>query len=185
MKKKYVFSADEMCALKSLVGRGLESYRLNETDDTSFEIFVLRLSDTDFEIATNDATELNDVFGDVVTVAVSERPKRDSWSRVGKSEPDNGIPEGGFKDYPVHKLITGVSTIIETVRSNEEECEFVRGIVLDLDGLSLVFDKGAYAWESIWRVCHDPISASSLPSAEFDSIEEPGMSSITRIERIG
>ncbi|MGN0845037.1 MAG: hypothetical protein ACI4QT_07445 [Kiritimatiellia bacterium] len=184
MEKMHILSEDEISLLKSIVGRRLESYRLNDTDDTSFEIFVLRFSETDIEFAVNEPDEPDEVFGDISSVKIIARPERDSWSRVGSVEPENGIPEGCFMDYAVGMTITGVSVIVESLRIADNACEYVRGFVLNLLGCTLVFDKGPYCWEAIWRVGHQPLSASPLPSAKFDPTEDAGMISATRIERI-
>ena len=184
MKHDYKFSPQEQSVLKALVGKRLDSYRLNSTDNSSFEIFVLRFPETDIEVATKEIVGIDEWFDETNTVEVSNRPNRDSWSRLGKSEPDNGIPAGGFLDYAVGKVVTGISVISETFKHAEDSIEFVRGLVIHFGKESIVFDKGALNWEYIWSVrtsAEDPIAVSS---AEFDPIEESELSSMTTITRL-
>ena len=184
MKHDYKFSPQEQSVLKALVGKRLDSYRLNSTDNSSFEIFVLRFPETDIEVATKEIVGIDEWFDETNTVEVSNRPNRDSWSRLGKSEPDNGIPAGGFLDYAVGKVVTGISVISETFKHAEDSIEFVRGLVIHFGKESIVFDKGALNWEYIWSVrmsAEDPIA---VPPAEFDPIEEPELSSKTTVARL-
>jgi len=184
MKYDYRLGAKEIQTLKSLVGKRLESYRLNDTDGSSFEIFVMRFPDTDIEVATKEIVGLDERFDETNAVEIVGRPERDSWSRVGKSEPDNGIPEGQFLDYAVGKVITGISVATETFANGDASIDFVRGLVIDIGDESIVFDKGSLHWECIWKVRRCESSAVSFPKAEFDPVEEAGLSAETRIERI-
>lgn len=184
MKYDYKFSPQELSVIKDLVGRRLDSYRLNNTDNSSFEVFVLRFPETDVEVATKEIVGIDEWFDETNTVEIADCPNRDSWSRLGKSEPDNGIPAGGFLDYVVGKVITGISVISETFKHAEDSIEFVRGLVIHFGKESIVFDKGALNWEYIWSVrtsAEDPIAVSS---AEFDPIEESELSSMTTITRL-
>jgi len=72
--------ASELATLKSLVGKRLESYRLNDTDNRSFESFVLRFPETDIELGTKEIVGTGDWFEETNTVEVQERPARNSWS---------------------------------------------------------------------------------------------------------
>lgn len=184
MKYDYKFSQQERSVLKDLVGSRLDSYRLNNTDNSSFEIFVLRFPESDVEVATKEIVGIDEWFNETNTVEIADRPNRDSWSRLGKSEPDNGIPAGGFLDYPVGEMVTGVSVISETFTHAEDSVEFVRGLVIHFGKESIIFDKGALNWECIWSVrtsAEDPIAVSP---AEFDPIEESELNSRTTITRL-
>lgn len=184
MKHDYNLKSEERDALASLKGKRLLSYRLNETDNTSFEIFVLRLEDEDIEIATREVTETGDWFDETNVVEVRRRPSRDSWSRLGESNPPNGIPAGGFKDYLIDQTVTDVSVAVDTLSSGQETGEYVRGIVIELGTYALVFDKGESNWGEIWRVRECPLDAIDFATATFDPTEEPGLRATTRIERI-
>ena len=179
MTYDYKFSSQVCSTLKAIVGKRLDSYRLNSTDNSSFEIFVLRFEESDVELATKEGVGIGDWFDETNIVEVADRPKRDSWSRLGKTEPDNGIPAGGFLDYPVGKVITGVSVISETFKHAEDSIEFVRGLIIHLGNESIVFDKGSHNWEYIWSVQVTANSSIVVSPAEFDSVEEPGLSSAT------
>ena len=184
MKYDYKFGTSELSVLSSLIGKRLEAYRLNDTDNSSFEIFVLRFSDKDVEFVTKEIVGLNEWFDETNTVEVNERPERDSWSRVGKTEPDNGIPAGEFMDYRVGKIVAGISIISETFSNDEDSIEFMRGIIINLGNESILFDKGALNWENIWRVSKVTELPIKVPSAEFDPIEELGLRSVTTITPI-
>lgn len=184
MKYDYKFCPQERSVLKDLIGRRLDSYRLNNTDNSSFEIFVLRFPETDVEVATKEIVGIGEWFDETNTVEIADRPNRDSWSRLGRSEPDNGIPAGEFLDYAVGKVVTGVSVISEIFKHAEDSIEFVRGLVIHFGKESIVFDKGALSWECIWSVrtsAEDPIAVSP---AEFDPAEESELSSMTTITRM-
>jgi len=184
MVKAYTLSREEKVTLSAIVGKRLLSYRLNDIDSSSFEIFVLRFPDADLEIATVEIDDAADQFADTNTTNVILRPDRDSWSRVGETKPYNGIPSGQFKDYPVGAEATGVSVIVEKLSHGDADCEFTRGIIIEIGNESIVFDKGAYNWGNIWNVRRSPSSGISLPKAEFDPVEERDTSSVTCIERI-
>lgn len=184
MKYCYSLKAEEREALRSLRGKRLVSYRLNDTDNTSFEVFVLRLEDEDLEVATKEIAGTGDWFDETNVVEIVPRPNRDSWSRLGESTPPNGIPPGGFLDYPVARDIKGVSIAVDTFSSGEEAGVYVRGLVLDFGTHSLVFDKGAQNWGNIWHVCECPTTAVRFSTAAFDEREDPGLRSETKIERI-
>lgn len=184
MTYDYKFSSQVCSTLKAIVGKRLDSYRLNSTDNSSFEIFVLRFPETDIEVATKEIVGIDEWFDETNTVEIADRPNRDSWSRLGKSEPDNGIPAGGFLDYPVGKVITGVSVISETFKHAEDSIEFVRGLIIHLGNESIVFDKGSHNWEYIWSVQVTANSSIVVSPAEFDSVEEPGLSSATTVTRL-
>ena len=184
MKYDYKFSQQERSVLKDLVGRRLDSYRLNNTDNSSFEIFVLRFRESDVEVATKEIVGIDEWFNETNTVEIADRPNRDSWSRLGKSEPDNGIPAGGFLDYSVGEIVTGVSVISETFTHAEDSVEFVRGLVIHFGKESIIFDKGALNWECIWSVRTSAEGPIAVPPAEFDPIEESELNSRTTITRL-
>ena len=184
MKHDYNLKPEERDALAALKGKRLKSYRLNEADNTSFEIFVLRLEGEDVEIATREVAGTGDWFDETNVVEVRRRHDRDSWSRLGESNPPNGIPVGGFKDYSVGETVTGVSVAVDTLSFGQEAGEYVRGIVIDLGTRALVFDKGETNWGEIWRVRECPRGAEDFATATFDPNEELGLRATTRIERI-
>lgn len=184
MKYDYKFSPQKQSVLKALIGKRLDSYRLNSTDNSSFEIFVLRFPETDVEVATKEIVGIDEWFDETNTVEISNRPNRDSWSRLGKSEPDNGIPAGGFLDYAVGKVVTGISVISETFKRAEDSIEFVRGLVIHFGKESIIFDKGALNWECIWSVRTSAGAPIVVSPAEFDPIEESELSSKTTITRL-
>ena len=184
MKHDYNLKPEERDALASLKGKRLVSYRLNETDNTSFEVFVLRLEDEDIEVATREVAGTGDWFDETNAVEVRRCPNRDSWSRLGESNPPNGIPVGGFKDYPVGETVTGVSVAVDTLASGKEVGEYVRGVVIELGEHALVFDKGEMNWGEIWRVRECPSDAVVFATATFDPDDEPDLRAMTRIERI-
>ncbi len=184
MKHDYNLKSEERDALRSLKGKRLVSYRLNETDNTSFEVFGLRFEDEDVEVATREVAGTDDWFDETNIVEVRRRPDRDSWSRLGESNPPNGIPAGGFKDYPVGEVVTGVSVAVDTFLFGQEAGEYVRGIAIELGAHALVFDKGEANWGEIWRVRDCPSGTVDFVTATFDPDEESGLRATTRIERI-
>lgn len=184
MKHDYNLKFEDREALRSLLGKRLVSYRLNETDGTSFEVFVLRLEAEDIEVGTREIVGMDDWFDETNTVEVRRRPNRDSWSRLGESAPPNGIPAGGFMDYAVGEIVTGVSVAVDGFSDGAEMGEYVRGLVLELGARALVFDKGPQNWADIWHVRKCPASEVSFSVAAFDPMEEPNLRSETRLERI-
>ncbi len=184
MKYDYNLTPDETETLRAMRGKRLVSYRLNDTDNTSFEIFVLRLEDVDIEIATREIAGTGDWFDETNVVEVRRRPNRDSWSRVGESYPPDGIAPGGFMDYRVDEVVTGVSVAVDSFSCGQETGEYVRGIVIETKTRALVFDKGAQNWGEIWRVRECPLGMTSFATAEFDPEELPDLGAKTRIERI-
>ena len=184
MKYDYNLTPDETETLRAMRGKRLVSYRLNDTDNTSFEIFVLRLEDVDIEVATKEIAGTGDWFDETNVVEVRRRPNRDSWSRIGESYPPNGIAPGTFMDYQVDEVITGVSVAVDTFARNREVGEYVRGIVIETKTRSFVFDKGELNWQEIWCVRECPLGMVDFATAEFDSEEQPGFRAKPRIERI-
>lgn len=184
MKHDYSLTAEEKDALRAMIGKRLVSYRLNETDNTSFEIFVLRFEDEDVEVATREVAGTGDWFDETNVVEVRRRPERDSWSRLGESEPPNGIPPGGFMDYPVGEVVTGVSVAVDSLASGQEAGEYVRGIAVETGTRAFVFDKGGENWGDVWRVRECPSGEVSFDTAAFDQDEDSGLRAETRIERI-
>ncbi len=184
MKHNYNLTLDEIETLRAMCGKRLVSYRLNDTDNTSFEIFVLRLEDVDIEIATKEIVGTGDWFDETNVVEVQRRPNRDSWSRIGESYPPNGIAPGMFMDYPVDEVVTGVSVAVDTLSHDQEVGEYVRGVIIETKTRALVFDKGELSWQEIWRVRECPLGMASFAAAEFDPEEQPGFGAKTRIERV-
>src|SRR5574344_120628 len=62
MTYDYKFSSQVCSTLKAIVGKRLDSYRLNSTDNSSFEIFVLRFPETDIEVATKEVVGIAECF---------------------------------------------------------------------------------------------------------------------------
>lgn len=185
MKLDYKFSSQEQAVLRSLVGKRLDSYRLNSTDNSSFEIFVLRFPEMDIEVATKEIVGIDEWFDETNTVEISNRPNRDSWSRLGKSEPDNGIPAGGFLDYVVSKVVRGISVAVNTMSWSDEDPgsgDYIRGIVLHFDDEDIVFDKGPYNWECFWHVIR--CSTATYEFKAEDNPETPEVKTTVRTEKI-
>lgn len=184
MKHDYNLKSSDREALRSLVGKRLVSYRLNMTDNVSYEVFVFRLEDEDVEVRTHEIVGTDDFFNETNTIEVLHRPNRDSWSGLGASDPADGIGEGQFKDYDVGRVIQSVSVVVEKFGGPAGDGEFVRGIVLGFGEDSLVFDKGSPNWSDIWRVTAQASSKIAFDVEDFSPNDEPYSVSV-RVERIG